>query len=117
MSMNMAGAPAMYMLVAQRQSQLQQQLMLQSPYAPRGPAVSEAAAAGSQQAMLTMQMQQQQARMQRQRRLEQALGGQQMQSGPGGVRQQQGMGGHPEEFAETGELDDKLGVLGVLGLQ
>lgn len=112
--MNMAGSPALYqqMLVAQRQSQLQQQLMLQSPYAPRAPPSTEGAAAGNPQMMLNMQMQQQhQARMQRQRRLEQAFMVQQA-----STRQQQAPV-QPDDVGDTGELDDKLGVLGVLGLQ
>jgi hypothetical protein len=111
--MNMAGSPALYqhMLVAQRQNQLQQQLMLQSPYAPRGP--PEGPPVGNQQMMMNMQLQQQQQhqeRMQRQRRLFMV----QQQAGVG--RPQQGLG-QPEDIGETGELDDKLGVLGVLGLQ
>jgi hypothetical protein len=112
--MNMAGSPALYqhMLVAQRQNQLQQQLMLQSPYAPRGP--PEGPSAGNQQMMMNMQLQQQQQqhqeRMQRQRRLFMV----QQQAAVG--RPQQGLG-QPEDIGETGELDDKLGVLGVLGLQ
>jgi hypothetical protein len=103
----MAGSPALYqqMMVAQRQNQLQQQLMLQSPYAPRPMPACEVP--GGQQMMMNMHLQQQQhqERMQRQRRL--FMGQQQARVGPGAA----------EEAGETGELDDKLGVLGVLGLQ
>jgi hypothetical protein len=114
MNMNMAGSPAMYqqMMAAQRQNQLQQQMMLNSPYAPRAAMPApEVSPAGNQQMMLNMQLQQQQqqhqARMQRQRRLfmAQQAGG-----------RLPGMGGS-DDMGDTGELDDKLGVLGVLGLQ
>lgn len=112
MNMNIAGSPAMYqqMLAAQRQNQLQHQMMLNSPYAPRAAMPApEASPAGNQQMMLNMQLQQQQhqARMQRQRRLfmAQQAGG-----------RLPGMGGS-DDMGDTGELDDKLGVLGVLGLQ
>lgn len=112
MNVNMAGSPAMYqqMMAAQRQNQLQQQMTLNSPYAPRAPMPApEASPAGNQQMMLNMQLQQQQhqARMQRQRRLfmAQQAGG-----------RLPGMGGS-DDMGDTGELDDKLGVLGVLGLQ
>jgi hypothetical protein len=109
MGMNMAGSPALYqqMLVAQRQSQLQQQMMLQSPYAPRGPPAPDASPAGNQQMMMNhmhmqQQQQQHQERMQRQRRLFMVQSGVRPQ-GPG----------QAEDAGETGELDDKLGVLGL----
>lgn len=126
MALGRPAGPNMYqhmVHVAQRQSQLQQQLMLQQGRY-RSPAEQPL---GSQQQQMFLQMQQQQMRM-RQCRMDQAYLVQQQ------VKQQQQQQHHQQQYqklqgkaamavgqgdelAETCELDDTLGVLGVLGLQ
>lgn len=107
--------------VAQRQSQLQQQLMLQQGRYNRTLDHPQ----GHQQMLLQMQLQQQQQhRMQRQCRADQAFLVQQQMRHQQQQQQVQKLHGKPmmaagfgDEVGETGELDDTLGVLGVLGLQ